>query len=86
MAQNVILDPVLDALENAPLVPLTEHEQRLIADAESAHEERIPHEEIERKLRERADAAWGGELNGLRWRSGMCSSCHGGLRLGSARP
>lgn len=57
MASRVDVDPVLAALERAPLVPLTEHEKQLLAEIEGEPERRIPHDEVERTLGARVDAA-----------------------------
>lgn len=45
------LDPVLAAVQRAPLVPLTVEEQALLAEVEGAPVRWIPQDELARKLR-----------------------------------
>ena len=57
MREQRPIDPVLAALQRAPLVPLTEHEQQLLAEVDITPEPRIPHANVVSKLYERPDAA-----------------------------
>jgi hypothetical protein len=57
MAQRIDIDPVLVALQRAPIVPLTDEEKCLLAEVDAEPEQRIPHAEVARKLHARAGAA-----------------------------
>lgn len=57
MAPRVESDPVLAILERAPVVPLTEQEELLLAEVEGEPERRIAHADVESQLRARDDAA-----------------------------
>ncbi len=57
MSAHVRLDPVLAALQRAPLVPLTQHEEQLLGGVETTPERRIPHADVVGELHERPDTA-----------------------------
>ena len=57
LAQRSEVDPVLAALEGAPLVPLSAEEKQLLAECEAEPERRIPHAEVAAKILARSDAA-----------------------------
>ncbi|MFO0759668.1 MAG: hypothetical protein U0359_24480 [Byssovorax sp.] len=46
MAPRASIDPVLAALQRAPVVPLTEHEMLLLAALENEPERRIPYADV----------------------------------------